>query len=192
MTEKEKAAAGLIYDANYDKELIEERLRAKDFCYRYNNLHPAKGEERRQLIGELLGKTGREFLIEQPFYCDYGYNIEIGENFYANYGLIVLDAAKVAFGSDVFIGPSCGFYTAGHPVNPHRRNQGMEYAKPITVGNSVWLGGHCVVLPGVAIGDNTVIGAGSVVTGDIPAGVIAVGSPCKVLRPLTEEELSGD
>ena len=114
--------------------------------------------------------------------CDYGYNIEIGENFYANHNLIILDGNKVEFGDNVFIAPNCSFYTAGHPLNAERRNKGLEYAKPIKVGNNVWIGGNVVVLPGVTIGDNVVIGAGSIVNKDIPSNTVAVGNPCKVIK----------
>lgn len=180
LTEKEKAQRGMLYDANYDKSLIEERLYAKDMCYEYNNLHPRKLNDRKAVIRLLLGGIGAEFLIEQPFYCDYGYNIKIGQNFYANYNCVILDAAEVVFGDNVFVGPNCGFYTAQHPLNVAQRNQGLEYDRPIKIGNNVWLGGNVVVLPGVTIGDNTVIGAGSVVTKDIPSNVVAVGNPCCV------------
>ena len=117
--------------------------------------------------------------------CDYGYNIEIGDNFYANHNLLILDANKVKFGDNVFIGPNCGFYTASHPLDYPTRNKDLEYANPIIVGNNVWFGGNVVVLPGVKIGDNTVIGAGSVVTKDIPSGVVAVGNPCRVIKNIT-------
>ena len=182
MSEKEKMLAGEIYDANYDKELIQEREDAKELCYDYNNLRPSEIEKRKELLKKLLGKTNENFLIEQPFICDYGYNIEIGENFYSNHNLIILDANKVKFGDNVFIAPNCSFYTAGHPLDAEIRNKGLEYAKPIEIGNNVWIGGNVVVLPGVKIGDNTVIGAGSVVTKDIPANVVAVGNPCKILK----------
>lgn len=188
MTEKEKAAAGRIYDANYDEQLVQERLESKCLCYDYNRTHPAAQEERKTIIKKLLGKTGESFIIEPPFFCDYGYNIEIGGNFYANHNCIILDGAKVTFGDNVFIAPDCGFYTAGHPLNAEQRAQGLEYAYPIRIGNNVWIGGHTTVLPGVTIGDNTVIGAGSVVTKDIPAGVVAVGNPCRVIRPITEKD----
>ena len=174
MTEKEKAARGLLYNAMYDKELIEERAYCKAICYEYNQLHPAKTEEREALIQKLFGKIGGPFLIEPPFICDYGYNIEIGSNFYANHNCIILDTAKVIFGDNVMIAPNCGFYTAGHPLDAERRNAGLEYAHPIKVGNNVWIGGNVVVLPGVTIGDNAVIGAGSVVTKDIPSYSLAV------------------
>ena len=123
-------------------------------------------------------------LIEQPFYCDYGYNVHVGENFYANYNLVILDEAPVTFGDNVFIAPFCGFYTAGHPLDAAERNRGLEYARPITVGRNVWFGANVTVLPGVTIGDNCVIGAGSVVNKDIPAGTMAAGNPCRVIKSI--------
>lgn len=186
MTEKEKMLAGEIYDANYNEELEKERLYAKDLCFEYNNIKPSNTEERNKIMKQILGKTGNFFRIEQPFMCDYGYNIEIGENFYANHNLIILDGNKVKFGDNVFIAPNCGFYTAGHPVDVERRNKGLEYAKPIEIGNNVWIGGNVIVLPGVKIGDNTVIGAGSVVNKDIPANVVAVGNPCRVIKQIEQ------
>lgn len=188
MTEKEKVKNGLLYNPSCDKELIEERNQAKDLCYEYNQIRPSNIQQRESKMRELLGSTKEKFLIEQPFYCDYGYNIEIGENFYSNHHCVILDGAKVTFGDNVFVAPNCGFYTAGHPIRAEERNRGIEYAKPITVGNNVWIGGNVVVLSGVTIGDNTVIGAGSVVTKDIPDNVIAVGNPCRVLRKIESEE----
>jgi len=184
MCEKEKMLAGNLYDANYDKELINERLTNKDKCYKYNNIKPSNIEERTQTLNEILGKHKNNFYIEQPFYCDYGYNIEVGENFYSNHNLVILDGNKVIFGDNVFIAPNCSFYTAGHPLDYETRNKGLEYAKPIKVGNNVWIGGNVVVLPGITIGDNVVIGAGSVVTKNIPSNVVAVGNPCKVIKKL--------
>ena len=182
MSEKEKMLLGEIYDANYDEELMNERIKAKDLCYEYNHLKPSQTNERIEIMKKILGKTKDNFLVEQSFECDYGYNIEIGENFYSNHNLVILDANKVVFGDNVFIGPNCGFYTAGHPLDAETRNKGLEYAKPIKVGNDVWFGGNVVVLPGVKIGNNVVIGAGSVVTKDIPENSIAVGNPCKVIK----------
>lgn len=183
-SEKEKCRKGNLYDANNDAELIAERQTCKEICYAYNRLSPLQMEERERIVRKLIGKTRQRFLIEQPFYCDYGYNIEFGENFYANVNCVILDAAKITFGDNVFIAPNCGFYTAGHPLDAEQRNRGLEYARPITIGNNVWIGGHVVVLPGVTIGDNSVIGAGSVVNRDIPANSVAVGNPCRVIRKI--------
>lgn len=182
LSEKEKCQQGLLYDGNYDEEMKLERVKAKKLCQKYNNLDYDDFEQRSQIIKTLFAKTGSNFLIEQTFYCDYGYNIIIGENFYSNHNLVILDPAKVTFGNNVFIGPNCGFYTAGHPLDIETRNKGIEYARPITVGNNVWFSGNITVLPGVNIGDNCTIGAGSVVTKDIPANSIAVGNPCKVIK----------
>lgn len=187
-TEKEKMLAGELYDANYNRELIAERKRCKDLCHEYNMTVPSQTGKREELMRRLLGRTGGRFLIEQPFYCDYGYNIEIGEDFYANVNCVILDGAKVTFGRNVFIAPNCGFYTAGHPLDIARRNSGLEYARPITVGNDVWIGANVAVLPGVTIGDGCVIGAGSVVTRDIPAHSLAVGNPCRVIRRIGDED----
>lgn len=185
-TEKDKMLRGEIYDANYDPQLIEERMKCKIMCRKYNDLMPDRLEERKALLKTLLGYTGENFYIEQPFYCDYGYNISVGDNFYSNVNLVILDGAKVTFGDNVFIAPDCGFHTAGHPLDVVRRNKGLEYARPITVGNNVWIGAGVHVLPGVTIGDNCVIGAGSVVNRDIPANSLAVGNPCRVIRSLEE------
>lgn len=187
-SEKEKAKAGKLYDANFDEELLKDRDLCKEACYEYNRLPPARKAERAAILRRLLGKTGKEFVIEQPFFCDYGYNIEIGENFFMNVNGVILDGAKVTFGDDVFIAPNCGFYTAGHPLDAGQRKQGLEYAYPITIGNGVWIGAHVCVMPGVTIGDNTVIGGGSVVTKNIPANVVAVGNPCRVIRAITEAD----
>lgn len=185
MTEKEKMLRGMIYDANNDAELISERQRCKELCRDYNDMRPSMMDERTEMLRRILGKVSGGILIEQPFYCDYGYNIEVGDNFYANFNLVILDEAKVRFGDNVFIAPNCGFYTAGHPLDSASRNRGLEYAKPITVGDNVWVGTHVCVLPGVSIGDNCVIGAGSVVTRDVPANSLAVGNPCRVVRDIS-------
>lgn len=188
MTEKEKMRAQMLYDANYDQTLLEERDKAKDLCHQYNQLRPSDRSGQREVLKKLLGKTGENFIITAPFWCDYGYNIELGENFYANHNLVILDGAKVTFGDNVFIGPDCGFHTAGHPIDFERRNQGLEYAYPITVGDNVWIGAGVQVMPGVSIGSNVVIGGGSVVVKDIPSNCVAVGNPCRVLRPITEAD----
>lgn len=187
-TEKEKAREGILYDANNDAELVAERLAAADITYMLNSLKPSQVAEREALFRRLFGKTGKVFSIVSPFFCDYGYNIETGENFFMNMNCVILDGAKVTFGDNVFVAPGCGFYTAGHPLDAERRNAGLEYALPIRIGNNVWIGAQVCVLPGVTIGDNSVIGAGSVVTKDIPSGVLAAGNPCRVIRPITEAD----
>lgn len=188
MTEKEKCAAGLLYNANYDHELIQERIACKDLCQEYNGLKNSDTENRYRLLKQIIGTIKENICIEPNFWCDYGYNIKVGENFYANHNLVILDCATVAFGDNVFIGPNCSFYTAGHPLDVKQRNEGLEYAHSIHVGDNVWMGGNVVVLPGVSIGNNSVIGAGSVVTKDIPDNVVAVGNPCKVVKIITEEK----
>ena len=184
MTEKEKAAAGLMYNPNTDAELIAERDAAKTLLQKYNNLAPSGKDARREILKKLLGETGENFIIEQPFYCDYGYNISIGENFYANFGLSILDAAKVTFGKNAFIGPNVGIYAAGHPLDAKERNTLIEYAKPIAIGDNVWIGGDVTIVPGVSIGDNCVIGAGSVVTKDVPPNTLAAGNPCRPIKKI--------
>lgn len=187
MNQKERMLAELPYKAWLDG-LSEDRLHCKEKIYRYNGLNPKKRKAKDRLIKQILGKTGEEINIEQPFHCDYGYNIEVGENFFANYNLVILDIAKVKIGNNAQIAPNVSIYTAGHPVHPESRNSGYEYGIGITIGDNVWIGGNVCIMPGVTIGDNAVIGAGSVVTKDIPAGVIAAGNPCRIIREITEED----
>lgn len=188
-SDKEKMLAGQLYLAN-SSELVGERLFAKELLFEFNNLRPVEVEARNAILQKLFGKTGGSFYVEPPFRCDYGYNIEIGDNFYANYNLVILDCAKVKIGDNVFIAPNVGIYTAGHPIHPDLRNQELEFALPIEIGNSVWIGGNVVINPGIKIGDHTVIGSGSVVTKDILPNVVAAGNPCKILRSITEDDKS--
>ena len=187
MNQKERMLKNLPYKAWLDG-LSEERLENKKRIYEFNNCHPEEFEKSQKLLREILGKTGENVWIEAPFHCDYGYNIEVGENFFANYNLVILDVGKVKIGKNVQCAPNVARYTAGHPVHPDSRNSGYEYGIDITIGDNVWLGGNVVVMPGVTIGNNAVIGGGSVVTRDIPDNVIAVGNPCRVIREITEED----
>ena len=189
MTEKEKAAKGLLYDANFDKEILGERVHAKSLTFEYNQTSPNQEKERKVILEKLLAKCPNNIIIEPPFYCDYGYNIEIGEQFFSNMNFVILDGAKVTIGKNVFIAPNVAIYTAGHPISVHQRIAGLEYAYPVTIGDNVWIGGNVVILPGVTIGKNCVIGGGSIVTKDIPENTVAVGNPCKVLRVLTADEI---
>ena len=181
MKERDKMLLGEIYNPA-DAELYSDRMHAKNACLRYNALEATDIGTRTTILKKLLGKTGEHPHIEPNFFCDYGYNIEVGNNFYANHNLVILDCAKVKMGNNVFIGPNCGIYTACHPTNSTKRNSGIEFAKPITIGNNVWIGGNVCIMAGVTIGDNVVIGAGSVVTKNIPANKIAVGNPCKPIK----------
>lgn len=187
MNQKERMLKNLPYKAWLDG-LEEERLENKKKIYEYNNCRPDEGEKSQRLIREILGKTGENVYVEAPFRCDYGYNIEVGENFYANYNLVILDVGRVKIGKNAQFAPNVAIYTAGHPVHPDSRNSGYEYGIDITIGDNVWLGGNTVIMPGVHIGNNAVIGAGSVVTKDIPDDVVAAGNPCRVLRSITEED----
>lgn len=185
MNEREKMINGEIYQP-FCEELENDRFRAKNLCMEYNKLLPEQKEEKQKILKELLGDAGNNSTIEPNFFCDYGYNIELKGFVYINHNSVFLDCAKIEIGEDTFIGPNCGFYTAIHPINAKDRIQGLEWAKPITIGKGVWLGGNVTVLPGVKIGDRAVIGAGSVVTKDIPSDVVAVGNPCKVIRKIEQ------
>ena len=189
MTEKEKMLAGEIYNANYDEELIKERETVKDLCFEYNNTMPSNRKKQQELLEKIFHSKNENILIEAPFYCDYGYNIKVGKNFYSNHNLVLLDAGRITFGDNIFIGPNCSFYTSHHPIDKDVRNEGLEYATKITVGQDVWFGGGVTVLPGVTIGNNVVIGASSVVTKDIPDNSIAVGNPCKVIKKIDKIEM---
>ena len=187
MTQKERMLAGLPYKGWLDG-LSEERMACRRKLHAFNLLPPDEEEKAQRLLLELLGKTGRDPWINAPFHCDYGWNIEVGDNFFANYNLTILDVGKVTIGSNVQFAPNVSIYTAGHPLHPDSRNSGYEYGLPVTIGDNVWIGGNVVLLPGVTVGSNSVIGAGSVVSRDIPEWVVAVGSPCRVVRRITEED----
>lgn len=163
--------------------------KTKEMCHLYNQLSPNDRVGQTRILSALLGKCGVNAAIMPPFWCDYGYNILIGDNFYANHNLTVTDGAKVTIGDNVFIAPNCCITTAEHAIHPDQRKAGIEVAMPVTIGNNVWIGAGSVILAGVEIGDNTVIGAGSVVTKSIPDNVVAVGVPCKVLRQIIREDM---
>ena len=187
MNQKERMLAELPYRAWLDG-LAEERQETKKKVFQFNHTSPEEQETLDRLIREIIGVQGKQLTVEQPFHCDYGSNIEVGENFFANYNLTILDVAKVVIGGNVQIAPNVSIYTAGHPLDPEARNSGYEYGIGITIGDNVRIGGNTVINPGVHIGSNVVIGSGSVVTKDIPDNAIAVGNPCRVLRYLTEED----
>lgn len=185
---KPKVPLDCLFQGCYNPAFEAEIRKCKDKCWKFNQLHPNDSEAQQALLTTLIGKMGADAVFTPPFWCDYGYNITVGDWFYANHNLVIQDGAKVTFGDHVFIGPNCCFTTAEHPTDPEQRKAGLEIAKPITVGNNVWIGAGSTVLAGVTIGDNTVIGAGSVVTQSIPANVVAVGVPCRVKREITEAD----
>lgn len=187
MDQKERMLAGLPYQAWKDS-LPEERLQCRKKVHRFNHLDPEQTGEADRLIREILGKAGKNIGVEPPIHFDYGKNTEVGENFFANFNTVILDVAKVTIGDNVMFAPNVSIYTAGHPLHPDSRNSGYEYGIPITIGDNVWIGGSSCVLPGVHIGNNVVIGAGSVVNRDIPDNVVAAGNPCRVLRAITEAD----
>lgn len=172
----------------YNPEFEKEIEKGKEKCYQYNQLSPNDRDKQQAILKTLIGSLGKEVLVTPPFWCDYGYNITFGDYFYSNHNMIITDGAAVTFGEHVFVAPNCCFTTAEHALDPQQRKDGIEIAKPISIGNNVWIGAGSTILAGVTIGDNTVIGAGSVVKKSIPANVIAVGVPCKVLRAITEAD----
>ena len=183
MSAKGDMLTGKWYNANFDTELARERMIVKDYCLEYNNTPMKDLGARRDLMREILQNVEIEQVeILAPFMVDYGYNVFMGAGCFFNHNVYLMDCAKIRFGKKCFVGPNCGFYTALHPLEVAKRNAGFEMAKPITVGDNVWIGGGVTVLPGVTIGNNSVIGAGSVVTRDIPANVVAFGNPCKVVK----------
>lgn len=187
MNQKERMLAGLPYKAWLDG-LSEERTENKLKIYEYNLLRPDEKDRMSELIKDILGKAGDNICIEQPFHCDYGKNIEVGKNFFANYNCTILDVGKVTIGDNVMFAPNVSIYTAGHPIHPDSRNSGYEYGIGITIGDNVWIGGSVVINPGVHVGNNVIIGSGSVVTKDVPDNVIVAGNPCKIIREIKEED----
>jgi maltose O-acetyltransferase len=186
-TEKEKMLSGELYDAT-DLQLSDERLKARLLIKALNETREDEPEKRNEILKELIPDAGPGLWLQPPFYCDYGSNIRIGEKVFFNFNCVVLDVMQVSIGSRTLFGPNVQIYTATHPMNFMERASGLEFARPIAIGEDVWVGGSVVICPGVTIGDRCVIGAGSVVTKDIPPGVFAAGNPCRVIRTLEAEE----
>ncbi len=182
--EKEKMLAGELYDA-LDPELVQMRETARNLTQDLNVTREREQEERRSILKRLFGRGGDTVWLQPPFYCDYGTNIHLGERVYFNFNCVVLDVCEVTIGDFTFFGPAVQIYTATHPLNAELRRK-QEFGKPVRIGSDVWIGGGAIICPGVTIGSKTVIGAGSVVTRDIPDGVLAVGNPCRVLREIEE------
>ena len=182
-TEKEKMLAGELYNA-LDPVLTEDRLQARLLLKAINDLKESDTDQRQELLKQLMPNAHESLWIQPPFYCDYGYNMILGEKVYFNFNCVVLDVAEVTIGHRTLIGPNVQIYTATHPLDYEERASGLESAKPISIGEDVWIGGSTVICPGVKIGDRSVIGAGSVVTRDIPNDVVAAGNPCRVIRQL--------
>lgn len=184
LTEREKMLAGELYDA-LDPELVQARERARDLCQDLNATREREQETRRRILRELFGRGGDSVWMQPPFYCDYGSHILLGERVYFNFNCVILDVCRVTIGDYSFFGPGVQIYTALHPMNAELRRT-QEFGKPVEVGSDVWVGGGAILCPGVKIGSKSVIGAGSVVTRAIPAGVFAAGNPCRVIREITE------
>ena len=187
-TERQKMLDGELYDP-MDAELVKGRVRARNLCQSLNTLHEAEHEKRRTILAELFGRGGDSVWMQPPFFCDYGSNIELGERVFFNFNCVVLDVCKVTIGDFTLFGPAVQILTPMHPWNSVERRK-KEFGKPIEIGSDVWIGGGAIILPGVHIGSRTVIGAGSIVTRDIPEGMFAVGNPCRVVREIMEEDKS--
>lgn len=188
MTEQEKAEAGFLYNPNTTDEMARHRFKIQDAICEYNRLTPSQVKLRRDFLAKIFGKIGKKCNILPPFKCDYGFRIEVGENFFANYNFIVLDGNYVRIGDNVWIAPNVAIYAAGHPLDVTDRIGGWEYAFPVTIGNNVWIGGSVSIIGGVTIGDNAVVAAGSVVIRDVPANTLVAGNPAHVIRKLTKAD----
>ena len=186
MTEREKQEAGFLYRPT--DEMVRHRFGVQDAMAEYNRLLPSQVEERAVLLRRILGKVGRNCNILPPFRCDYGFHIEIGDNFFANYNFVVLDGNYVLIGDNVWVAPNVGIYAAGHPFDVAERVGGLEYAFPVTIGDNVWIGGGVQIIGGVTIGANSVVAAGSVVIRDVPEGTLVAGNPCRVIRRIGPED----
>jgi maltose O-acetyltransferase len=182
-TEKEKMLNGELYNGT-DPELLKERLNARGLTRLYNQTIETDEAKRIKLLKQLLGSSGNNLYIEPPFRCDYGYNIHIGENFYANFDSIFLDVCEICIGDNCLIGPGVHIYTATHPLDPIERNTSLEYGIPVMIGHNVWIGGRTVINPGVKIGNNVVIGSGAVVTKNVPDNVVIAGNPAKIIKQI--------
>lgn len=188
MTQKERMLKGYPYISD-DLLLSEERMKVRKLTYKYNYSKPYAIKKRERLLYKILGRRGEKCVIHPPFYCDYGYNIEVGENFFANYNCIILDTNKIIIGNNVMLAPGVIITAAGHPIHSDiRNNLSLEYGKPIQIGNNVWIGANTIINPNVMIGNNVVIGSGSVVVHDIPDNVVCVGNPAKVVKKITDED----
>ena len=183
MIEKEKMIKGEMY-FSADEVLVNERNRARRLTRAFNNTTEEELDKRTEILKELLGRTGENIYIEPNFRCDYGYNIRVGENFYANFDCLLLDVCPITIGNNAMLAPGVHIYTATHPLDPTERNSGYEYGKPVNIGDNVWIGGRAVICPGVTIGDNVVVAAGSVVTKDVPDNVVVGGNPAKIIKEI--------
>ena len=186
LTHKDRMLAGELYDAS-DPQLVQERREARELMRQFNASRDEQRQRRAEILRKLLGAAGESTWIEPPFFCDYGYNIFLAENVYMNFNCVILDPARVEIGPNTLLGPNVQIYTATHPLDATVRRTGLEFARPVTVGPDVWIGGAAILCPGISIGAASVIGAGSVVTRDIPAHVFAAGNPCRVIRPIGPE-----
>ena len=188
MTEKEKMQLGMLYDANYDEELVKLRFEAQSLCFDYNHIRPDQFEEKNKVLKKLFGDLPDSLTIITPFMCDYGKNIHLGDDVFINSNCYFMDCADITLGDNVFVGPFTGFYTGTHPLDHKRRNKGLEKALPIKVGDNCWFGANVSIMPGVTIGSGCVIGAGSVVTKDVPDNSLVAGVPAKIIKTINQDE----